>query len=96
VQPPVLSFGDGAHRCPGAFIAIQESDVFLHRLLRLSLRLPRPPQLSFNETLNSYELRDFVIEVEAAAGASQPGRTEASSSLGGRAPSGRGFEAVDA
>ncbi|MFC6617615.1 cytochrome P450 [Deinococcus radiophilus] len=33
VQPPVLSFGDGHHRCPGAFLAIRESDVFLRRLL---------------------------------------------------------------
>jgi cytochrome P450 len=31
---PVLSFGDGHHRCPGAYIAIQESDIFLRRLLR--------------------------------------------------------------
>lgn len=65
VQPPVLSFGDGAHRCPGAFLAIQESDVFLHRLLRVPVRMQSAPHLTWNETLNSYELRDFEIEVQA-------------------------------
>lgn len=60
-QPQVLSFGDGAHRCPGAFVAIQESDVFLQRLLRLPLRFKRAPDLSWNEKLGSYEVRDFVL-----------------------------------
>jgi len=31
----VMSFGDGAHRCPGAYIAIQERDNFLRRILKL-------------------------------------------------------------
>ena len=67
VQPPVVSFGDGAHRCPGAFLAIEESDVFLQRLLRLPLRMARAPELSWNDTLNSYELRDFVVELATPA-----------------------------
>ena len=32
VQGAVMSFGDGHHRCPGAYIALQESDIFLTRL----------------------------------------------------------------
>ncbi|MFO8149293.1 MAG: cytochrome P450 [Trueperaceae bacterium] len=63
VQPAVLSFGDGAHRCPGAFIAIQESDVFLQRLLRLPLEVVDPPQLRWNELIESYELRGFRVAV---------------------------------
>jgi cytochrome P450 len=63
VQPGVLSFGDGAHRCPGAFIAIQESDVFLQRLLRLPLEVVDPPQLRWNELIESYELRGFRVRV---------------------------------
>lgn len=65
VQPPVLSFGDGAHRCPGAFLAIQETDVFLRRLLRLRPRMLGTPRLRWNEALNTYEVRDFVIAVDA-------------------------------
>ena len=67
VQGAVLSFGDGAHRCPGAFIAIQESDVFLRRLLRLPLRIEAPPRLAWNDLIESYELRGFRVAVGPAA-----------------------------
>ncbi|GGR40796.1 cytochrome P450 [Deinococcus ruber] len=63
VQGQALSFGDGAHRCPGAFLAIHESDVFLHRLLSLPLRIVSTPELTFNTLLMSYEIRDFIVEV---------------------------------
>jgi cytochrome P450 len=65
VQPSVLSFGDGAHRCPGAFIAIKESDVFLQRLLRLPLTVTSPPRLAWNDLIESYELRGFEVRVGA-------------------------------
>ncbi|MPY65302.1 cytochrome P450 [Deinococcus sp. SDU3-2] len=65
VQAQALSFGDGAHRCPGAFLAIHESDVFLHRLLSLPLRIVGTPELTFNEMLMSYEVRDFTVEVQS-------------------------------
>jgi cytochrome P450 len=61
----VMSFGDGHHRCPGAFIAIQESDIFLQRLLALDgLRMAQPPTLSWKDLIAGYELRDFVVAVE--------------------------------
>lgn len=42
VAPVVMSFGDGHHHCPGAYVAIQESDIFLRRLLTLEgLRVER-------------------------------------------------------
>ena len=63
--PALLSFGDGHHRCPGAYIAIQETDIFLRRLLALDgLRVVRGPDLSWNELVTGYELRDFVIAVD--------------------------------
>ena len=41
IDPMLMSFGDGAHRCPGAYLAIQETDIFLQRLLALpDLRWP--------------------------------------------------------
>lgn len=67
VHGPVASFGDGTHRCPGAFVAIQESDVFLQRLLRLPLRLRTAPRLSWNDLIEGYELRDVIVEVEEGA-----------------------------
>jgi cytochrome P450 len=64
---PVMSFGDGAHRCPGAYIAIQESDIFLRRLLSLDgLRIVREPAITWSELTAGYEVRDFVVEVGGA------------------------------
>ena len=61
----VMSFGDGAHRCPGAYIAIQESDIFLRRLLRLDgLRIEQPPTVTYNQVVKGYELRHFIIAVD--------------------------------
>lgn len=67
VQAQALSFGDGAHRCPGAFLAVHESDVFLHRLLALPLRMRGTPVMTFNKMLMSYEIRDFEVELDRSA-----------------------------
>jgi cytochrome P450 len=65
VGAPVLSFGDGHHRCPGAYIAIQESDIFLQRLLQIDgLRIEREPTLTWSELVKGYEVRDFIVAVE--------------------------------
>jgi cytochrome P450 len=66
VQAMALSFGDGAHRCPGAFLAISESDVFLQRLLRLPLEMVTPPELLWNDLIESYELRGLEVRVAAS------------------------------
>jgi cytochrome P450 len=64
VQEPVLSFGDGHHRCPGSFIALLETDIFLQRLLSLPVQLEGTPHLSFNPTIEGYELRDVQLRLE--------------------------------
>lgn len=62
--PALLSFGDGAHRCPGSYIALQETDIFLLRLLAVEgLRMEHAPVLGWNELVTGYELRDFPIAV---------------------------------
>jgi cytochrome P450 len=62
VPAMLASFGDGAHRCPGSYLAIQETDIFLRRLLALEgLRIERPPTLTWNELSAGYELRDFML-----------------------------------
>jgi cytochrome P450 len=63
VQPPVMSFGDGAHRCPGAFLAMAESDAFLKRFLALDLRVTGAPQIRWNDLIEGYEVRGLVVEV---------------------------------
>jgi len=60
----IMGFGDGHHRCPGSYLAIQETDIFLHRLLTLdSLHMERTPILNWNELTTGYEIRNFIIAV---------------------------------
>ncbi|WP_112107258.1 cytochrome P450 [Parafrankia sp. Ea1.12] len=57
-----MSFGDGSHRCPGAQVAINETRVFLDRLMRLpDLRLVRTPDMTWCDGLMSYELRGATV-----------------------------------
>ncbi|MEJ2667216.1 MAG: cytochrome P450 [Deinococcales bacterium] len=64
VQPFALAFGDGHHRCPGSYLALEEADVFLSRLLRLpGLRIASGPTLRFSALVQGYELRAFKLEV---------------------------------
>ena len=68
VQAPVMSFSDGHHRCPGAYLAIRECDVLLRRLLIWNdLRIITPPTLTHNEVTKGYELRGFRIGLGAGA-----------------------------
>lgn len=63
--PPVMSFGDGHHRCPGAYTAIQESDIFLRKLFALDgLRLVSKPTTDYVQIIQGYELRNFKIQVD--------------------------------
>jgi cytochrome P450 len=64
VGSPVMSFGDGRHSCPGQHIAIQESDIFLRRLLALEgLRIERAPDLEWKPITAGYEIRRLVVAV---------------------------------
>ncbi len=61
----LMSFGDGHHRCPGAYLAIQETDVLLQRLLAVpGLRIEQAPHIRWNAISAGYELRAFLLCVE--------------------------------
>ena len=65
VPAMLMSFGDGEHRCPGAYIAIRETDIFLRRLLSIeSLRVITKPSISWNPVTIGYELRNLVVAVD--------------------------------
>lgn len=65
VGPAMMGFGDGHHRCPGAYIALQETDIFLQRLLHLPrLQIRQKPSVSWNPLITGYEVRQFVLAVE--------------------------------
>ncbi len=60
----MMSFGDGHHRCPRAYIALQETDIFLQHLLRLQgLQIVQKPSVTWNDLTQGYELRNFIIPV---------------------------------
>jgi hypothetical protein len=64
---PAMGFGDGRHRCPGAFIAMQESAVFLAALLALpGLRVVGTPDVRWNKLVGGYEFHECTIAVGPA------------------------------
>jgi cytochrome P450 len=68
VQAHGLSFGDGAHRCPGAPVAILETDLFLSALFAVpGIRMSKPPQVTFNDAIGGYEVRELIVAVEASS-----------------------------
>ena len=59
-----LSFGDGAHRCPGAYIAIQETDIFLTKLFALpGLRMVQEPTVRMRPEIATFELGGMRVVV---------------------------------
>jgi cytochrome P450 len=63
-----LSFGDGPHKCPGAHIAILETDVFLSRLFTLEgVWMETPPRVTFKEDIG-YELRGLIVALRETGG----------------------------
>jgi len=66
VRSTVLTFGDGAHRCPGEPLALFEADVLLTRLLARNPRLIGEPTLTWDDLVSGYELRGLRIELEDA------------------------------
>lgn len=62
-RPEGMSFGDGAHRCPGNSLAMLESEILLGRLLDCDVRIVQEPTLGWEEIVAGYELTDFRIRV---------------------------------
>lgn len=62
-----LSFGDGAHRCPGAQVALHETRVFIDALLRVpGIRLEKPPTVGWCDPIGGYELHGAIVTCERA------------------------------
>lgn len=60
-----IGFGSGPHRCAGEHLAMAETDVFIRKLLALDgLKVDRQPDITFNETVEGYEISNYMISVE--------------------------------
>lgn len=64
VNPAVLSFGDGEHKCPGQPLAMLESEVLLRRLLALRPRITREPELGWDHLIEGYWLRGLELSFD--------------------------------
>lgn len=71
VNETVMSFGDGAHKCPGQHLAISESDALLRRLLARDVSIIREPTMGWDELISGYMLRGFALRI--GAGEWRPG-----------------------
>lgn len=68
VNDYVLSFGDGAHKCPGQPLAILESDVLLRRLLARAPRIVAEPELGWDHLIEGYWLRGMRLALGGGDG----------------------------
>ena len=63
VNESVLSFGHGAHRCPGQPMAILESDVLLRRLFARDVVVLAEPTIGWDDLIAGYTLRGFRLQI---------------------------------
>ncbi|MFJ3229014.1 cytochrome P450 [Streptomyces sp. NPDC086783] len=62
--PGGLSFGDGAHKCPGEHLAIREADAFLFSLFSIkNLQMIKEPAISTNKLLGTYRINKFMVGI---------------------------------
>ena len=59
----VLSFGDGAHKCPGQPLAMLESDALLRRLLAREVSIVTEPSIEWDDLIAGYALRGFDMQI---------------------------------
>jgi cytochrome P450 len=67
VDAAALTFGDGAHRCPGQPLALLEADALLTRLLALNPRIVSEPELGWDDLIAGYTLRGFRLALPSTA-----------------------------
>jgi cytochrome P450 len=58
-----LSFGFGAHGCPGQPLALRETDALLHRLLAMDVTMRAEPVISWDDLIEGYKVRGLTLEV---------------------------------
>jgi len=65
VYRSMLGFGSGSHRCAGEHLAIAETDVFIHDILKIpGLRIESGPDIIRNDTVEGYEVNNLILAVD--------------------------------
>jgi cytochrome P450 len=61
-QAPMLSFGNGMHRCPGSPLALNETLFLMDRLLRVpGIRLASQPEIEWEPNVSTFEIRNVLV-----------------------------------
>lgn len=58
-----LSFGFGAHGCPGQPLALRETDALLHRLLAMDVTKRAEPTIGWDDLIEGYKVRGLTLNV---------------------------------
>lgn len=61
-----LSFGFGAHSCPGQPLALRETDALLHRLLALPVTTMSKPSISWDDLIEGYKVRGLTLHLSTS------------------------------
>lgn len=64
-----LTFGDGAHRCPGRDLALLEADEFLTRLVALRPTIVAEPQIEWDDVIAGYAIRGLRLQFPSPSSA---------------------------
>jgi len=65
VYRSMIGFGSGPHRCAGEHLALAETDIFIHQLLRIpGLRIESGPKIVRNDTVEGYEINNLILVVD--------------------------------
>lgn len=65
VYRSMLGFGSGSHRCAGEHLAIAETDVFIHEILKVpGLRIESGPEILRNDTVEGYEINNLILAID--------------------------------
>lgn len=60
-----LSFGAGAHRCPGEHLALEETDALVLQLLRREVQLVRAPEVTWDDVVAGHHLEGMRLRFGA-------------------------------
>jgi cytochrome P450 len=61
-QAPMMSFGNGMHRCPGSPLAINETLFLMDRLLRVpGVRLASQPTMEWEPNVSTFEISNVLV-----------------------------------
>jgi cytochrome P450 len=64
-QAPMMSFGNGVHRCPGSPLAINETLFLLDRMLRVpGIRLASQPEIEWEPNVSTFVISNVLVECD--------------------------------